>query len=78
VPDRKLARRILLKRRTLKTMSGAVAIIEQNLATVIHDEALAYAIRLTTIANASGKRADIEAATYQLEIVLRIGRLMAD
>jgi hypothetical protein len=45
---------------------------------VTHDEALAQAIRLLTVANASGKRADIAVATYQFEIVLRARRLLAD
>jgi hypothetical protein len=65
VPDRKLARPIALADgRTLKSMSDAVAIIEEHFAAVTRDKAHEHAIKLLIRANAGGKRADIGSPSW--------------
>jgi hypothetical protein len=74
---KKLTRPLALRDGTvIKTLSGARAVILERFSTVTHSEALAHTGRLLLTAAETGKRADIEAATDQLERVLRARRLM--
>jgi hypothetical protein len=69
---KKLARPLALKDGTvIKTLNGARAVILKRFEGVIHSEALAHAGQLLLKAAETGDKADIEAATVQLERVLR-------
>jgi hypothetical protein len=75
---KKLSRPLVLKDgTTLKTLSDVRALFLDRFATVTHSEPLAYAGQLLLTAAETGKRADIEAATDQIERVLRSRRLMS-
>jgi len=75
--DRKLTRPITLADGTrLKTLKDAADFFGNQFSTVTHWAPLEIAIEMLIAAGQSGKRADIAAATDQVEIVLRGRRLL--
>jgi hypothetical protein len=75
--DKKLSRPLMLKNgERLETLSDVRSLFLERFATVTHNAALAYAGELLLKAAETGKRADIVAATDQIERVLRRERLM--
>jgi hypothetical protein len=74
---KKLSRPLVLKDgTTLKTLSDVRSLFLDRFATVTHNAALAHAGELLLKAAKTGKRADIAAATEQIERVLRSTRLI--
>jgi hypothetical protein len=74
---KKLSRPLVLKDSTrLETLSDVRALFLDRFATVTHSAPLAYAGELLLKAAETGKRADIAAATDQIERVLRSTRLI--
>jgi hypothetical protein len=75
--NRKLSRPLELRDgRTLRTLRDAIDELERQFASVTRDDGLVHAIKLMEKAAKSGKRADIEAATRQVGIVLRFRGLI--
>lgn len=74
--NKKLSRPLLLKDgERLKTLSDARNLLIERFSNITHSEPLARAGELLLKAAETGKRADIEAATEQLERLLRAARL---
>jgi hypothetical protein len=74
---KKLSRPLVLKDGTrLETLSDVRALFLDRFATVTHSAPLAYAGELLLKAAQTGKRADIEAATNQIDLALRNQRLI--
>ncbi len=72
----KLSRKLVLKDgNTLKRLSDVRALFLDRFANITHSPPLAYAGILLLKAGETGERADIEAATDQVELVLRMRKL---
>jgi hypothetical protein len=73
----KLTRTLVLKDgNSLKTLSDACALFVERFSTITHSDPIAYAGELLLRAAETGKRADIEAATKQIERVLMSNRIL--
>jgi hypothetical protein len=76
--DKKLSRPLVLKDGArLEILSDVRALFLDRFSTITHSDPIAYAGELLLRAAETGKRADIEAATEQIERVLRSNRMMA-
>jgi hypothetical protein len=77
MPDRKLARVIILKDGAeLRTVGDAATLIEERFSTTISWGALEAALKLLATAAESGKRDDIEEATDALVRALHHSRML--
>jgi hypothetical protein len=75
--DHKLARRLVVADGgTLLTLKDAASLIAQKFAAVTEWHALGHCIELLMLAGETSRLDDIEAATSQIEIVLRARRLL--
>jgi hypothetical protein len=75
--NNKLSRNLKLKDGTvLKSLTDARALFLNRFSNITHSAPLAYAGELLLKAAETGKRADIEAATDQVELALRNKRQM--
>jgi hypothetical protein len=75
--EKKLSRPLILKNgERLETLSDVRSLFLERFATVTHNAALAYAGELLLKAAETGKRADIAAATDQVDLVLRRERVI--
>ncbi len=74
--NEKLSRDLVLKDgTTLKTLSDARALLLDRFSSITRSAPLTYAGILLLKAAETGARADIEAATEQVELVLRMRKL---
>jgi hypothetical protein len=76
--NKRLSRPLVLKDgKRLQALSDVRAVFLDRFANITHSAPIAHAGELLLKAAETGKRADVEAATEQIERVLRSNRMMA-